>query len=191
MNLRALTLAGVTVLALTQAVMACAQLSAHVWMCDRDTPWEIAEWDAAGDGSTRILGDLVLNFTEEWPGFEIADDLATLNEQYATYSEWIVADGNAPLEVLYSDQVDFVGGTSMRALQRDTVEGTEFMSAVMLAQVGAARIMLYLDAPSNTALAEIDSQSRSILDMLRDNCADPVSCADDYQRPGAATDERG
>ncbi len=191
MNLRALTIGGIVALALPHTVAACSQLSAHIWMCDRDTPWEVAGWDAAGDGSTRILGDMVLNFTEEWPGYEIADDLATLEERYATYSEWIAADGNTPLEVFQSDRVNFAGGTAVRALQRDALDGDELMSAVMLAEVGASRIMLYLDTPSDTALADVDSQSRSILEMLNDTCADAISCADDYQRPGAATNERG
>ena len=53
--------------ALPQAAAACAQLSAQVWMCDRGTPWEEATWDTVGDGSTRYLGEVILNFTQEWP----------------------------------------------------------------------------------------------------------------------------
>ena len=177
--------------ALPHAASACAQLSEHVWMCDRGTPWELAEWDAAGDGATRILGDVVLNFTEEWPGFEISDDLATLEERYATYVAWVAADGMSPLQVLQSDNVDFPSGNAFRTIQRDEIEGEEFLSAVMLAQVGAARIMLYLDAPENTELAEMDSLSRGVLTLLQDSCADEISCADNYQLPNATTDERG
>ena len=178
-------------LALPQAAAACAQLSEHVWMCDRGTPWEAAQWDAAGDGATRILGDVVLNFTEEWPGFEIADELATLEERYATYVAWVAADGMSPLQVLQSDNIAYPSAYAMRTIQRDEIEGEEFMSVVMLAQVGEARIMLYLDAPENTELAEMDTMSRSVLALLQDSCADEISCAEDYQLPPATTDERG
>ena len=64
--------------ALPQAAAACAQLSAQVWMCDRGTPWEEATWDTVGDGSTRYLGEVILNFTQEWPGYDIADGTSTL-----------------------------------------------------------------------------------------------------------------
>lgn len=190
MNLRALTFGCVAALALPQTALACAQLSEHFWMCDRGTPWEVAEWDAAGDGATLILGDVVLNFTEEWPGFEISDDLATLEERYATYVEWIAADGLSPLEVFQSDRVTFPAGAAVRALQREEVEGEAFMSAVMLAEIGTSRIMLYLDAPETTELSEMDDMSRNVLTLLHGSCADPISCADDYQRPSAAN-ERG
>lgn len=177
-------------LALPQAASACAQLSEHVWMCDRDTMWEAAEWDPAGDGSARFLGDLVLTFTEEWPGFEISDDIATLEEGFATYDEWVAGDGQVPLERLLSDRVSVGGATAARAIQRDAIEGNAYMSVVMLTQVGASRIMLYLDAPDNTPQDEMDTMSRDILALLRDTCADEISCAEDYERPGAAN-ERG
>ena len=191
MNLRALSIAGAAAIALPHAVAACAQLSENVWMCDRDTAWEVAAWDAAGDGSTLILGDLALSFTEEWPGFEIGDGLATLEERYATYAEWIAADGDAPLEVFQNDRLTFASGSAVRSIQKDTLEGDTFLSAVMLAEVGASRIMLYLDAPETTDIANMDTLSRSVLALLHDSCADPISCADDYQRPDPAANERG
>jgi hypothetical protein len=189
-NFRSFIYGCAVTLALPQAALACAQLSEHIWMCDRDTPWESADWDPAGDGSTRIMGDLTLNFTEEWPGFEIGDDLATLEERYATYAEWVNGDGNAPLEVFQVDKITLTGGSAVRSIQRDALEGLEFTSAVMLAEFGSSRIMLYLDAPTTTKLAEMDVLSREVASMLRDTCADQISCADDYQRPSAA-EERG
>lgn len=189
MTLRAITFGAIAALALPHAGYACAQLSEHVWMCDRGTPWEAAEWDAAGDGSARFLDDLVLTFTDEWPGFEIGDDVSTLEERFATYAEWVEGDGQIPLQKLQSDRVTLGNVTSVRSLQRDEIEGSAFMSAVMLTQVGAARIMLYLDAPDTTELADMDQMSRDILALLRDTCADEISCADDYQRPGAAIEK--
>lgn len=190
MKLRALAFAiGITI-ALPQMAAACAQLSEHVWMCDRGTAWESAQWDAAGDGSTLILGDLTLNFTEQWPGFEIGDDLATLEERYATYAEWMEGDDAAPLEVFQTDRLTLPDGTAVRSIQRDILDDIPFMSAVILAEVGTSRIMLYLDAPQNTGLAEMDKLSRDIAATLRATCADEISCAEDYQRPGAAN-ERG
>ncbi len=177
-------------IALPQTAQACAQLSADIWMCDRNTAWEMAEWDPASDGAARFLDDLVLTFSDEWPGYEIGDDLSTLEERFATYEEWIKAEGEAPLQKLQFDRLTVANATAVRSLERDEIEGKAFMSAVMLAQVGMGRIMLYLDAPDTTALSDLDSISRNVLALLHDNCADPVSCAEDYQRPGAA-EERG
>lgn len=162
---------------------ACAQLSPNVWMCDRGTAWESAEWDGAGDGNARYLGDLTFNFTEDFPGVEINAGDATLEEQYTTYSEWVAADGMAPVEVLQTDTIQTEHATALRHLQRDRIEDQDTMSAVMLAQVSDARIMLYLDAPATTTLAEIDALSRDVVDLLRADCADPVSCAEDYTPP--------
>lgn len=190
MNLRAITLGCAVIFTLPHAGEACAQLSENIWMCDRGTAWEAAEWDAAGDGSARFLGDLTLTFTEEWPGFDIGDDVTTLEERYATYAEWVAGDGQIPLEQLQSDRVTVGGATSVRSIQRDEIEGNAFMSVVMLAEVGASRIMLFLDAPDNTPLGDMDTMSRDILALLKDTCADEISCADDYERPSAAN-ERG
>lgn len=190
MTLRVITLGFAVAFALPHTAVACAQLSENIWMCDRGTAWEAADWDAAGDGSARFLDDLTLTFTEEWPGFEIGDDLTTLEERYATYAEWMVGDGQIPLEELQFDRVTVGGTTSVRSIQRDEIEGNAFMSVVMLAEVGASRIMLFLDAPDNTPSGDMDTMSRDILALLNDNCADEISCADDYERPFAAN-ERG
>ncbi len=175
-------------LALPQASAACAQLSAHVWMCDRGTAWETATWDVVGDGATRYLGDVTLNFTEEWPGFDITDGSSTLEEQYTTYSEWIAAEGEAPLEVLDVDTIDTPQGQTLRHIQYDKIDGARILSAVMLSEIGSARIMLYLDTPDTVPLDEIRQMSRDVVMMLRDTCADAVSCAETYEPPKRDTD---
>ncbi len=128
MNLRACMFGAVAALALPHAGYACAQLSENVWMCDRGTAWEAAEWDTAGDGSARFLDDLVLTFSEEWPGFEIGDDKSTLEERFATYVEWVEGDGQIPLQKLLSDRVTLGNATAVRSLQRDEIEGSAFMN---------------------------------------------------------------
>ena len=175
-------------MALPQASLACAQLSANVWMCDRGTPWETAKWDVFGDGSTRYLGEVILNFTEEWPGHEITDLTATLEEQYTTYAEWIAGDGGTPPEVLQVDKIVTPQGHTLRHLQYDEIDGSRTMSAVMLSEVGAARIMLYLDTADTMPLAEMEKLSYDVAMMLRDTCADEVSCAQDYTPPDSGTE---
>ena len=172
--------------ALPQAAAACAQLSAQVWMCDRGTPWEEATWDTVGDGSTRYLGEVILNFTQEWPGYDIADGTSTLEEQYETYSAWIAADGGPAPEVLKVDRIDTPMGTTLRHLQYDEIEGDRTLSAVMLSDVGSARIMLYLDTTDTMPLDEMDKMSFEVAMMLRDTCADEISCAAPI--PAAALD---
>ena len=179
MRLALSTALTVCLFGLMQPAVACAQLSANVWMCDRGTIWENARWDTEGDGNTRFLGRFIFNFTEEWPGFDIGLDDSTLEEQFATYAEWIAADGGSPVEVLQVDQIETDHATALRHLQRDRVDGDDTMSAVMLAQVSDARIMLYLDGPAHTPLKEIEAVSRQVAELLRDHCADAVSCASD------------
>lgn len=158
-------------------VSACAQLSAHVWMCDRGTVWEDATWDTVGDGSTRYLGEAILNFTEEWPGFDITDSVATLEEQFETYNAYVAADGGPAPQVLQVDKIVTRDGLTLRHLQYDEIEGDRTMSAVMLSEVGNARIMLYLDTKDQTPLAEMEKMSFEVAMTLRSSCADTVSCA--------------
>ncbi|MEW9921902.1 hypothetical protein AB2B41_20020 [Marimonas sp. MJW-29] len=164
-------------LALPQGVAACDQLSANVWMCAKGTPWAAAEWDPYGDGATLLLDDLVLNFTEDWPGAEIRDDLSTLREQFVTYAELVEADGNPPLEVKEQSELDIPAGKAFRSLQRDRYDDLETVSAVMLAQVDVARIMLWLDGPRTMSWDDMDAASREVLETLRNICADPDDCA--------------
>lgn len=171
-----------------QVAAACAQLAPEVWMCDRGTVWEAAEWDVFGDGSTRYTPDFILNFTQEWPGFQITDDIATLEEQFATYVEWIAADGHPPPEVLQVDKIVTPRGLTLRHLQYDEIEGDRTMSAVMLSEVGASRIMLYLDAADDTPIEQMDKMSFDVAMMLRDSCADEVSCAQENEPPARGTD---
>lgn len=157
-------------------------------MCDRGTEWESAEWDVVGDGSTRYLGEVILNFTEEWPGFEITDSVATLEEQYATYEQWIAADGGTPRDVLQVDKIVTPAGLTLRHLQYDEIEGDRTMSAVMLSEVGTARIMLYLDTTDEMPLEDMEKLSFEVAMMLRDNCADEISCAENYEPPASGTE---
>ena len=164
-------------IALPQTAAACQQLSANVWLCAGDSPWASAEWDPYGDGATLLLDDYVLNFTEEFPGADIRDDLTTLEEQFVTYAELTEADGNAPLAVERQEGFDIPAGRAFRSLQRDRYDEVETVSAVMLAEVDVVRIMLWLDAPVTTSWTQIDAASLEVLESLRNICADPDKCA--------------
>ncbi|KIN61079.1 hypothetical protein Z945_2064 [Sulfitobacter noctilucae] len=161
---------------LPQAALACHQLSQAVWMCAAGTPWAAVRWDTAGDGTTMILNDYVLSFSENFPGAEIRDDLTTLQEQFVTYAELMEADDAAPIEVTRQEIVEFTAGEAFRSLQLDRYDDIDTVSAVMLAEVGTARIMLYLDGPQTLDWPEIDSASRGVLDLLRESCADAQTC---------------
>ncbi len=167
---------------------ACAQLAPEVWMCDRGTEWETAKWDVVGDGSTRYIPEFIMNFTQEWPGFAITDSVATLEEQFATYVEWIAADNVVAPEVLQVDKIVTPHGLTLRHLQYDEVDGDRTMSAVMLSEVGASRIMLYLDAADTMSLEQMEKMSFDVAMMLRDTCADAISCAPEDEPPAGGTD---
>jgi len=166
-----------TALALPQTASACHQLSENIWMCAGDTAWSDAKWDPYGDGATLLLDDYILNFTEDWPGSEIKDELTTLQEQFVTYSELVEADGNAPLAVKQQDVLELPAGKAFRSLQRDRYDDVETVSAVMLAEVADARIMLWLDGPRNLEWDSIDAESYAVLTMLREACVDETTCA--------------
>ncbi|NNE51416.1 MAG: hypothetical protein HKN30_03340 [Sulfitobacter sp.] len=163
-------------LALPQSAAACLQLSADVWMCARGSAWEAAKWDPYGDGETLLLGDFVLNFDQNWPTAELRDAASTLEEQYVTYAAWVKDEGIDP-KVLRVDRVTLPNTIALRYLQRDEWQGQPVLQANMLAEVGAHRIMLYLDAPGDMKIEMLDATSEEILSLLRDTCADDKSCA--------------
>lgn len=189
MKMRALAWMTGAALALPQMVAACAQLSEAVWMCDRGTAWEAAQWDQFGDGATRLLGDFVLDFNDQWPGHDITDAAATLEEQYATYAEWTAADVAVQPDVLHIDTLESPYAKALRHIQRDVWEGEPYLQTVMLAQVGRARIMLWLQGPDGMPVEQMDAASSEIVSMLRDSCADAISCAEDYMPPQTAQKE--
>lgn len=164
-------------LVLPLPALACYQLSENIWMCAKGTAWETAEWDPYGDGAGLILDDLVLSFTEDYPGAEIRDDLTTLEEQYVTYAELIEADGITPVEISEQRAFDIAAGKAFRSLQRDQHEERTTTSAVMLAEVDLARIMLWLDGPQEMSWEAIDAASAEVLETLRAICEDPEECA--------------
>jgi len=170
--------ASVVMTALPQASAACSQLSESVWMCDRGTAWENATWDPVGDGTTRYLGEVILNFTDQWPGFEISDSSTTLSEQFDTYTASIADENTTPPEVLQVDKIVTPRGLTLRHLQYDEIDGSRTMSAVMLSEVGSSRIMVYLDSADTMPLEEMEKISFEVAMMLRDSCADEITCAD-------------
>ena len=91
-----------------------------------------------------------------------------------------------PFGIVKVDRIDTPMGTTLRHLQYDEIEGDRTMSAVMLSDVGSARIMLYLDTTDTMPLDEMDKMSFEVAMMLRDTCADEISCAAPI--PAAALD---
>lgn len=179
----------VALLTAPQSALACAQLTQHIWMCARDTPWETATWDQFGDGATLLMQQYILNFTEDFPGSDLRDDLTTLEEQYTTYDAFQqdIYDEDYPAPtVIRTDAVTLDITAAHRVVQRGIWMGTPYIEAATLAEVGAHRILLQLQAPDETPLADLDRQTEAVLSFLHDTCADPVSCADDYEWPPAA-----
>jgi hypothetical protein len=133
-----------------------------------------------------LLDEFVFDFYEEFPGSELTDDLTTIQEQYVTYDAFVrdgYLDGETLPDVLRTDAVKTDHANAHRVLQRRKWQDRDYLQTVMLTQVGAARIMLLLEAPNETPLAEMDVAADVIMASLRDSCADPVSCADDYKWP--------
>ncbi|MBD3663266.1 hypothetical protein [Sulfitobacter aestuariivivens] len=162
--------------ALPCLALACQPLSTHVWMCSAASEWADAEWDPEGEGTAMFLGDVIFNFTEEFPGHDIGDHLTTLEEQYDTYQQWVTEEGNGPIEIYRRDLIETNNTSALRQLQRDIIEGEQTMSAVILAQVRAHRIMLYVDGPVEMEIERMQVLSRTLIEILDDHCSDPDAC---------------
>lgn len=174
-----------------QIATACAQLSQNVWMCARDTPWETATWDQFGDGATILMQDFVFDFSEDFPGVELTDDLTTLEEQYtffAAFQQDNYEDDDPLPEVIRVDTIETDHATAHRVLQRAVSlwDGHPYLETAMIAQVGTHRIWLNFEGPEDMPLAVMDTETEKVLSLLRDTCADPVSCAEDYEWPPTA-----
>lgn len=186
-------LAGLFVAALMipQMASACGQLSAHVWMCARGTVWETATWEQHGDGATIRMQDFTLNFSEQFPGTERANSETTIEELYGYYSEFLkdnYDDDSLLPQVIRSGWLKTDHARAKQVLQRGTSlwDGHRYLETSMLAEVGTYRILLELQAPEDMAVPVMDAAAADVLSFLRADCADPVSCADDYEWPPAA-----
>jgi hypothetical protein len=174
-----------------QAATACADLSQHVWMCARDTVWETATWEQNGDGATIRMQDFTFNFSEQFPGKEKADENTTLQDVYGFYSDFLKEnrgdDTYAP-KVIRTTLVGNENVTALQVLQRGVAlwDDKPYLETSMLAQVGTHRILLELRGPQDMPLDTMDAAAADILSFLRDSCADPVSCAEDYEWPPTA-----
>lgn len=183
------TTAFAAAMAVPQMASACAQLSENIWMCARGNAWETATWDQFGDGSAMLLRDLVFNFNEDFPGQELTDESTTLEEQYVFLAAWqqdIYDDDFPAPQVLRTDLVEKEHVIAHRVLQRGSWEGQPYLETLMIAQVGRHRILLQLEGPGDMPISQMDAEANNILSYLRNTCADPVSCAEDYEWPPAA-----
>jgi len=176
---------------LPQAGFACAQLSQNVWMCARGTPWETATWDQFGDGATILMQDFIFDFNEDFPGQESADDLTTLEEQYtffAAFHKDNYDDHTLLPQVIRVDTLETDHASAYRVVQRSTSlwDGHKYLETAIIAQVGTHRILLNFEGPDDMPLSVMDAETENVLSFLRDTCADPVSCAEDYEWPPTA-----
>ncbi|MFK7835830.1 MAG: hypothetical protein AB8B60_06390 [Sulfitobacter sp.] len=181
--MKALALPLLAALAVPQTAQACHQLAAQVWLCAGGTAWAEAEWDPYGDGGVLLLEDYNLGFEDDFYGHDVRDDLTTLEEQLTTYLATEAAeDGAEVLEVHSRELMEIPAGTVFRSLQFDKFEGTTpSFTALMLAEIGATRIVIYLDAGSTSNWGTLDRDSRAIMQMLRATCADTDTCASPTQ----------
>lgn len=181
----------VAALGFPQAVLACGQLSAHVWMCARGTAWETATWEQHGDGATIRMQEFTLDFSETFPGTERADDETTIEALYGFYTAFLKDnrdDDTLVPQVIRSGWAENDHLRAKQVLQRgiSAWDGTPYLETAMLAQVGEHRILLELKGPADMEETRMDAAAADVLSFLRPTCADPVSCADDYEWPPAA-----
>lgn len=155
-----LLLAAVPVAALAQE---CAPMSRHFVFCDDGTDWAEAEWEQSGDGATIVLGDLRLDFTEDWMGRDDAQDAGTaltalLNKMTA----------DARHEELSRDSFPAGELSVSRVIQTVSVDSDPpVLRATMIAGAGAGRIVLRLEAPADLPVEEIDRRAREVAGLVR------------------------
>ena len=156
------TVAGLLLAAIPVAALAqeCAPMSRHFVFCDDGTDWAEAEWGQSGDGATIVLGDLRLDFTEDWMGRDDAQDAgaALLNEMSAdARHEQLSRDSFPAGELSVSRVIQTASGDSDPAVLR----------ATMIAGAGAGRILLRLEAPADLPVEEIDRRAREVAGLVR------------------------
>lgn len=181
----------VAALSMPQMALACGQLSAHVWMCARGTVWETATWEQHGDGATIRMQEFTFDFSEQFPGTERANSETTIEELYGYYAEFLkdnYDDDALRPEVIRSGWAETEHLRAKQVLQRGISpwNGLPFLETAMLAQVGEHKILLELKGPADMDLPKMDAAAAEVLSFLRSSCADPVSCADDYEWPPEA-----
>jgi hypothetical protein len=157
--------AGLLLAAMPGAAFAreCAPMSRHFAFCDDVTDWAEAEWEQSGDGATIALGDLRLEFTEDWVGRDDAQDSgaaidALLDEMTA----------DATHEEIARDRFTAGDLTVVRVIQTIAVDNDPpVLRAMMIAGAEAGRILLSLDAPAGLPVEEIDRRSREVAGLVR------------------------
>ena len=155
-----LLLAAVPVAALAQE---CAPMSRHFVFCDDGTDWAEAEWEQSGDGATIVLGDLRLDFTEDWMG---RDDAQDAGAALTALLDEMVPDTRP--EDMMRDSFPAGELTVARVIRAAIVDSDPAaMRAVMIARAGKARILLRLDAPGDLPVQEIDRLSRDVAGLVR------------------------
>lgn len=164
--------------ALPQLAAACTNLSENIWLCDRESAWEAAKWDPYGDGTTLLLDDFALDFSQDFPGADIVDATTTLQEQMTTYAAYQEAETG--LELLREEDIETPYATAVLRHQRVVLDDMPYQQTVILAEVGRARMMLWLSAPDDTPPENMQAAAAEIVALLHDSCADTVSCAEGY-----------
>ena len=178
-------------LCLPQTAAACGQLSENVWMCARDTAWETATWEQNGDSATIRMQAFALSFAEVFPGTERADETTSNEELHGYYSAFLkdnYDDDSLLPQVIQADSIELADATAHRVLQLNTSlwDGHKYLEASMIAQVGTHQILLELQGPEDMAVPMMAAEAKTVLSYLRTHCADPISCADDYDWPPTA-----
>lgn len=179
---------GAALATLPHLAAACTNLSETVWLCDRESAWEAAEWDPYGDGTTLLLDDFALDFSQDYPGADILDATTTLEEQMTTYVAYQEAE-TAPELLRDEEEIETPYANARLRHQKLALEDVVYQQTVVLAEVGRSRVMLWLSAPEDTPPENMDTAAAEIVSMLRDSCADPVSCAEGYVPQRALDDD--
>lgn len=178
-------------LSLPTAASACGQISQNIWMCARDTGWETATWEQHGDSATVRMYDMNLTFDTQFPGSERGDAATSLDTLHGYFTEFVAENYDDDALMPRVIRTQFVDGENVAATQvmqygTSLWDGHEYLETEMLAQVGGHRILLSLKGPKDMDHKRMQTEADNMLSFLRDTCADPVSCAEDYEWPPEA-----
>jgi len=147
-------------LAVPGPVLACEYLTKHFELCAEGTPWATGRWENGGDSAMLYVGEI---------GYEGFEDYRSHDPAKSIYQEMDDAKRSSPNDVviLKSDRLAAADMAFARTISRETSDsfGTEVWVTMIAEdirdpQTQGARILLWLRAPADTDVDEVERLSR-------------------------------
>lgn len=152
----------------------CTRLGSEFAFCPAGSDWAGAEWEAGGDLTDVILGDVFFWFSGAWGGRAApvaGAPLPSLARELDALLDWSAEAPPGESRLLTRDSFAAGEMRAERAIQRivlpDAPPAPLLRATMIVAAPGGARLMLALQGAETVGEVEIDRRSREIVALLR------------------------